>query len=133
MSSGQNLNPGLGGQLALSSHSASENDQRDFLRHYVDEVLMPQGYVPMQEDLDEMESVLFSVSFGKQEFHKKVTYQAFSAAISNYQHVQMVLAYINRRERIKSAKCKILAYRVNQRASSPRMGGGMSDMGDDFD
>ena len=30
-----------------------------------------------------MESVIYSISFGKQVHHKKITYQAFSAAISN--------------------------------------------------
>jgi hypothetical protein len=67
-----------------------------------------------QEEIEEMESVLFSVSFGKQEFDKKVTYQAFSAAISNSEHVDLVLQYLCRKDRIKQAKLKVLAYRVNQ-------------------
>eukprot|EP00347_Sterkiella_histriomuscorum_P001245 403372773 len=124
---------GNNNQLVLSSHSPSETDQREFLKYYVDEILANQGVIPSQDEIDEMESVLFSVSFGKQEFHKKVTYQAFSAAISNQQHVQMVLAYINRRERIKGAKCKILSYRVNQRPQNGSPRNGMSDMGDEFD
>jgi len=61
-----------------------------------------------------MESVLYSVSFGKQEINKKVTYQAFSAAISSQNHVDLVLKYICQKEKISAAKCKVLAYRVSQ-------------------
>lgn len=64
-----------------------------------------------------MESVLYSISFGKQEFHKKTTYQAFSAAISNQDHVDLVLNYICRKDRIRTAKAKVFAYRVNQAMS----------------
>lgn len=60
-----------------------------------------------------MESVLYSVSFGKQEFNKKVAYQAYSAAISSHQHVQLVMQFINRKQRVKESKCKVIAYRVN--------------------
>lgn len=59
-----------------------------------------------------MESVLHSVSFGKQEIIKKVTYQAFSAAISNQSHVDMVIKYICQKQKIREAKCKVVAYRV---------------------
>ena len=77
-----------------------------------------------------MESVLQSVSFGKQEFDKKVTYQAFSAAISNQTHVDLVLNYICRKDRIKQAKNKVLAYRVNQQGSTNHLISGDSEMGD---
>jgi len=60
-----------------------------------------------------MESVLYSVSFGKQEMFKKANYQAFSAAISSQHHVDLVLRYICQKEKISSAKCKIVAYRVS--------------------
>lgn len=34
------------------------------------------------DELNEMESVIYSISFGKQTTQKRITYQAFSAAIS---------------------------------------------------
>lgn len=36
-----------------------------------------------REELAEMESVIYSISFGKQKVDKRITYQAFSAAISS--------------------------------------------------
>lgn len=73
------------------------------------------GYPPVsRSEQQEMESVLYSVSFGKQEINKKVTYQAFSAAISAQSHVELVLKYICQKEKISNAKCKVLAYRVSQ-------------------
>ena len=67
----------------------------------------------MREEVEEMESVLYSVSFGKQEFHNKVAYQAFSAAISHQSHVDLVMNYICKKDRIKNAKVKVIAYRVS--------------------
>jgi hypothetical protein len=43
-----------------------------------------------------------------------VTYQAFSAAISTQNHVDLVLQYICQKEKISQSKCKVLAYRVSQ-------------------
>jgi len=63
--------------------------------------------------MEEMESVLYSVSYGRQEFYKKVGYQAYSAAISAQVHVGLVLQYINRKHRVKESKVKVIAYRVN--------------------
>jgi hypothetical protein len=70
--------------MALISDSGNAvQDQRDFIKYFIDEILTPHGIQPSHEEIDEMESVLYSVSFGKQEFHRKVAYQAYSAAISN--------------------------------------------------
>ena len=52
---------------------------------------IPEDMVPLME---EMESVLYSISFGKQESVGRTKYQAFSAAISNQTHVDLVLNYI---------------------------------------
>lgn len=50
--------------------------------------------------MEEMESVLYSISFGKQETFGRTKYQAFSAAISGQNHVDLVLSYIQRRKGI---------------------------------
>ena len=50
--------------------------------------------IPMME---EMESVLYSISFGKQEQCGRTKFQAFSAAISNQTHVDLVLNYVARK------------------------------------
>lgn len=47
-----------------------------------------------------MESVLYSVSFGKHDLFKKAQFQAYSAAISNQTHVDLVMKYINQKQRI---------------------------------
>ena len=65
--------------------------------------------VPMME---EMESVLYSISFGKQESVGRTKFQAFSAAISNQTHVDLVLNYVARKRGIAQAKSCIVAYRV---------------------
>ena len=91
----------------------SSADNRDFIRAYVQESL--DGALPLQEELEEMESVLFSVSFGRQEFHKKAGFQAFSAAISTQLHVGLVLRFLSRKQRVRESKCKVVAYRVAQR------------------
>jgi hypothetical protein len=52
------------------------------------------------EEVNEMESVIYSISFGKQTIKNKVTYQAFSAAISQQMHVDMVMNFISRRKKI---------------------------------
>ena len=49
------------------------------------------------EELNEMESVIYSISFGKQTIQKRITYQAFSAAISESMHVDLVMNFIARR------------------------------------
>ena len=62
--------------------------------------------------MEEMESVLYSISFGKQETYGRTKYQAFSAAISNQNHVDLVLSYVQKRRGIAQAKSCIVAYRV---------------------
>lgn len=59
-----------------------------------------------------------SISFGKTFHYKKLTFQAFSAAISNAEHVRFILNYLGNvnnmiHARFPSAKNKIVAYRVN--------------------
>lgn len=49
------------------------------------------------EEVNEMESVIYSISFGKQTIDKRITYQAFSAAISSQMHLDLVLSFIARR------------------------------------
>jgi hypothetical protein len=50
---------------------------------------------------EEMESVLYSISFGKQEdYGSRTKYQAFSAAISHQNHVDLVLNYVGQRRGI---------------------------------
>jgi hypothetical protein len=74
---------------------------------------IPDEMLPMME---EMESVLYSISFGKQEQCGRTKFQAFSAAISNQTHVDLVLNYVARKRGIAQAKSCIVAYRVT---SSP--------------
>ena len=64
--------------------------------------------------MEEMESVLYSISFGKQEQIGRTKFQAFSAAISNQAHVDLVLNYVARKRGIAQAKSCIVAYRVTQ-------------------
>ena len=75
-----------------SASSTKRDEQREFIlrfiQRYIDEGAGTAngrgGYTPISRSEQlEMESVLYSVSFGKQEINKKVTYQAFSAAISS--------------------------------------------------
>ena len=61
-----------------------------------------------------MESVIYSISFGKSTTNKKIQYQAFSAAISQQMHVEMVMQFVNRRQKIKDAKTAIVAYRLGK-------------------
>lgn len=73
-----------------------------------EEMGSPEGYEDVTgqrqylslEEVNEMESVIYSISFGKQTIQNKVTYQAFSAAISQRMHVDMVMNFINRRKKI---------------------------------
>lgn len=69
--------------------------------------------------MEEMESVLYSISFGKQETFGRTKYQAFSAAISSQNHVDLVLSYIQRRKGIAQAKSCIVAYRVTTGGEPP--------------
>ena len=64
--------------------------------------------------------MLYSVSFGKQDLFKKAQFQAYSAAISSQNHVDLVMKYINQKQRISQAKCKVVAYRVNDSPMSGR-------------
>jgi hypothetical protein len=67
------------------------------------------------EELNEMESVIYSISFGKQTVQKRITYQAFSAAISESMHVDLVMNFIARRQKIREAKTCIVAYRLSRK------------------
>ena len=69
--------------------------------------------------MEEMESVLYSISFGKQETYGRTKYQAFSAAISNQNHVDLVLSYVQKRRGIAQAKACIVAYRVTSGGGGP--------------
>ena len=93
---------------------SSDSDQRDLIQRFIhrfhEEQRLPP---PTRAESQEMESVLYSVSFGKQELFKKVTYQAFSAAISSQHHVDLVMRYICQKQKISVAKSKIVAYRVS--------------------
>lgn len=73
----------------------------------------------MQQMMEEMESVLYSISFGKQEQVGRTKFQAFSAAISNQAHVDLVLNYVARKRGIAQAKSCIVAYRVTQGPEYP--------------
>lgn len=60
-----------------------------------------------------------SISYGKPYHYKKLTFQAFSAAITNPEQVRFVLNYLGNvnntmHARFPTAKNKIVAYRVNQ-------------------
>ena len=51
--------------------------------------------------MEEMESVLYSVSCGREETEKsKVKYQAYSAAITNQNHVDVCLSYLKEKRNI---------------------------------
>lgn len=73
------------------------------------------------DEMNEMESVIYSISFGKQAIQNKVTYQAFSAAISQRMHVDMVMNFISRRKKIQEAKTCIVAYRLNSQQEEASM------------
>ena len=66
-----------------------------------------------EADLADMESVVYSISFGKQIHERKICYQAYSAAVSTQDHIELVLKFIERRQRIQEAKTCIFAYRLN--------------------
>jgi hypothetical protein len=66
------------------------------------------------EELTEMESVIYSISFGKQSHQKRILYQAFSAAISQQIHVDLVMSFIARRQKIREAKTCVVAYRLSR-------------------
>ena len=57
--------------------------------------------------------MLSSISFGKAHTFKKVTFQAYSAAITTEDDVSLVIENLNLNPKFASAKNKILAYRVN--------------------
>jgi len=66
----------------------------------------------------ELNAIVESISFAKPFHYKKLTFQAFSAAIANPEHVRFVLEYLGNvnntlNSRFPSAKNKIIAYRVN--------------------
>lgn len=67
----------------------------------------------VQNLVEEMESALYSITFGNIETHKKVKYQAFSAAIQNQNHVDLCLSYLKQRKQTSQAKTQIFAYRVS--------------------
>lgn len=66
-----------------------------------------------------MNAVVESISFGKMFHYKKLSFQAFSAAIAHPDQAKFVLDYLGNvnntlHVRFPSAKNKIVAYRVNQ-------------------
>lgn len=68
---------------------------------------------------EELQAVIESISYGKTFSHKKLNFQAFSAAISHQEQVGFVKTYLSDvnnslTTKFPSAKNKILAYRVNQ-------------------
>lgn len=69
------------------------------------------------EELAEMESVIYSISFGKQTHERGITYQAFSAAISSQMHIDLVLGFIQRRQKIRESKTNVVAYRLSKPSS----------------
>ena len=76
----------------------------------------------------ELDSVVESISFGKTFHYKKLTFQAFSAAIQNTDQVRFVLNYLGNvnnlvHARFPSAKNKIIAYRVNNQHSDQMVRG----------
>lgn len=81
---------------------------------------LPEDMIPMME---EMESVLYSISFGKQEQSGRTKFQAFSAAISSQAHVDLVLNYVARKRGIAQAKSCIVAYRVTSGPEGGNMEG----------
>lgn len=107
-------------------------EQKAFVRRYVAFQLSKeqqgdsQALVPFDAELpntpevqqlvEEMESALYSITFGNVETHKKIKYQAFSAAIQNQNHVDLCLAYLKQRKQTAQAKTAIFAYRVSQQS-----------------
>ena len=73
----------------------------------------------VQKEVEEMESVLYSISFGEQTTNKNVRYQAYSAAISNQNHVDLCFSYLKQKRSIESAKTAIFSYRVLQPGAQP--------------
>ena len=70
--------------ITMGVGMSGESDQRDFIQRFIHRFYEEQSFTPpTRAEAQEMESVLYSVSFGKQEIFKKATYQAFSAAISS--------------------------------------------------
>jgi len=68
----------------------------------------------VQQLVEEMESALYSITFGNVFQHKKIKYQAFSAAIQNQNQVDLCLSYLKQRKQISLAKTQMFAYRVSQ-------------------
>lgn len=97
----------------MSQSQQQQEEHREFINNfihrYIDDRRLP-GVTRIQ--MQEMEQVLQSVSFGKQELFKKAQFQAFSAAISNQAHVDLVMRYICQKAKILQSKSKIVAYRV---------------------
>lgn len=60
---------------------------------------MLNGSSVSRSEVDEMEEVLYSVSYGQKETHKKATYQAFSAVVSQQYHIDLVMRYICLKEK----------------------------------
>ena len=78
--------------------------------------------------MEEMETVLYSITLGQQietSNGGKARYQAFSAAISSQNNVDLVLAYLHQQRKLSSAKTCVLAYRVN--TSEPEEGAEPND------
>lgn len=73
------------------------------------------GFAPMDPAADRsLKEVVESITNGQMIMHKKVQYQAFSAAIDHQDHVRVVLEKLLQRQRFLNSKNKIVAYRVTQ-------------------
>ena len=71
------------------------------------------------EDQEDLDAVIESISYGKTQSVKKMQFQAFTAAIAHEDQVKFVVDYLNNvnnttHSKFPSAKNRILAYRVAQ-------------------
>ncbi|CDW88384.1 UNKNOWN [Stylonychia lemnae] len=86
----------------------------------------------------ELNAVIESISFGKMFNHKKMSFQAISAAISHQEQVRFVKTYLSSssntmHSKFPSSKNKVLAYRVNQIdpvSQQPKLEEGYDDDGE---
>lgn len=84
-------------EYALENGFAIRDTERENQQQNDYEDVTGQKQYLSKEEVTEMESVIYSISFGKQSVLNKITYQAFSAAISQQMHVDMVMSFIQRR------------------------------------
>jgi len=84
-------------QVASPRFQNPMEEQREFINTFIHRYMEEGMHMPgaTRQQVQEMESVLYSVSFGKQDLFKKAQFQAYSAAISSQSHVDLVMKYIN--------------------------------------